>query len=181
MKLGLRHLLLGCLLGCANGYGSGEPGYTPIKDGGIEAAHSSELVCADNFCGQIVDKRTGATADCGKCQGYSQCGDNGIANVCGSSCMPLVAPDGDGGTYPVTPACDLYFGPGWAAGYGTALQFPFACNYVDPTSCMPIYNQEVTNEPCASSVCGPWLCCVVSPDAGALLPGAVVEGDGGLP
>lgn len=159
--------------------------YDPVIvecEGGSEAATPKELVCAPDFCGTIADKLTGATADCGSCPSGSQCGDNGKGNVCGSSCMPLTASDGDGGTYPVTPACTYAFGPDWNAGYGIGLQFPPSCSYADPNNCLPIYN-DPGNGPCAGTVCGAWICCVSDPDAGInpLLPGAVANNDGGLP
>ena len=183
MKLGLRHLVLVFACGCGGASSLDGATSTVVDAGTPDVAPIKELVCAEDFCGTIVDKVTGATANCGDCQGRSECGDNGIANVCGSSCMPLVAPDGDGGVYTITPACDYAFGPGWNAGYGIGLQFPYQCSYMDPNNCVPIDTQVPQGQPCASTVCGPWYCCVSDPDAGynPLLPGAVAGGDGGLP
>ncbi len=182
MKLGLLIVsaLVPGLVAC------GGSNYSPIIEtceGGTDAAPAKELVCASNFCGTIADKVTGATADCGQCQAGTQCGDNGVANVCGSACIPLTAPDGDGGTYTVTPACDYYFGSGWGTGYGTELQFPGSCLYTNPATCVPIDIPADPTKPCGATVCGSWICCADNPDGGypALLPGAVANNDGGLP
>lgn len=187
MKLGLLFAALvpACLAG-VYGCASGSSDYSPIIetcDAG-DAAPPKELVCAADFCGTIVDKVTGATADCGQCQGYSQCGDNGKGNVCGSSCLPYVNQDqATYGKYDVR-ACDYYFGgAGWGQGYGTELEFPPSCSYMDPNNCVPIYNPWPSNGACSGAVCGAFYCCVSNPDAGInpLLPGAVAGGDGGLP
>lgn len=182
----MKKLLAVCLAltGCSSS------SFVSISDAGLDATDEvetgvqKELVCGENFCGNIVDKTTGATADCGSCQGYNQCGDNGISNVCGSYCLPLTAPDGDGGIYTVTPACTYALGPGWWAGYATGgLQFFSACHYMDPNNCALINNPWPSNGECAGTVCGNWYCCLNDPDAGInpLLPGAVANNDGGLP
>lgn len=149
----------------------------------IDAGSKLELVCGSNFCGNVVDKNTGATANCGGCPASQECGDNGTANLCGSECMPMTAPTDDAGTYLITPACDLYFGPNWGAGYGTQMQFPPGCNFTNGNTCVAIFNQVIPNEPCGPTVCGSWICCVDNPEAGvpALLPGAIANNDGGLP
>lgn len=150
----------------------------------VEAGTTLELVCAYNFCGNIVDTNTGATADCGSCQGYAQCGDNGVANICGSVCMPLVSSDGDGGTYPLTPACNYQLGLDWWVGYASGVQFPSACNYMDPNACILINNPWPPNRVCGGTVCGSWYCCVDDVEAGLnpLLPGYIANNDaGGLP
>lgn len=180
MKLSLRYLALLACFGCGSSDNSAS---APVDAGAdVDAATPKELVCASNFCGHIVDKVNGAEADCGDCT-YGQCGDNGIANVCGAACMPLTAPDGDGGTYHITPACDYLAGPGWGAGYGEELQFPGACNYMNPDNCVYITISSPPNKPCGPTVCGNWYCCVSNPDAGVspYLPGAVANNDGGLP
>lgn len=168
--------------GCANG-GPDVVVEDITPDASAEAA--SELVCAPNFCGNIVDKNTGATADCGSCRGYSECGDNGVANVCGSACLPWVANDGDGGLYTVSPACTYAFGPGWWSGYAAnGEQFAAACDYMNPDYCVEITNPYPPNDgPCSSSVCGTFWCCLDDPDGGInpLLPGSVASNDGGLP
>jgi hypothetical protein len=185
----MKYIIAACaalLCGCAHGGPGDNVDWSALPDAGdAEAGPTLELVCAQDFCGTIVDKNTGATANCGSCTGYSECGDNGIANVCGSSCMPMVASDGDGGVYTVTPACNYAFGPAWWAGYAAAgEQFPPSCNYMDPNACVLITNPWPTNdEPCSGTVCGNWYCCLDDPDAGwnPLLPGAVANNDGGLP
>lgn len=143
-----------------------------------DAALPKELVCASSFCGTIADKVTGATADCGSCPSGSQCGDNGIGNVCGSSCMPYM----NQGALD-TRACDYAFGSGWGQGYGTEMEFPPSCFYMDPSVCVPIYNPWPSNGACSGAVCGAFYCCVSDADAGynPLLPGAVAGNDGGLP
>jgi hypothetical protein len=196
VKLGLLCGLVAvpaCLLSLVACEGSN---YSPVFvegcEGGTDATPPKELVCAADFCGNIVDKATGATADCGSCQGYSQCGDNGKANVCGSSCMPLMkspagtafCDDAGAGCTPYfTNACDLAFGPGWNAGYGVGMQFPASCSYMDPNNCVAITNPWPANGECSGEVCGSFYCCVDNPDAGynPLLPGAVAGNDGGLP
>lgn len=183
MNRGMILMLALVSVGCGTPEGSTYfPNYVAPEAG--EAA-PPQLVCGTDFCGNIVDKNTGATANCGSCSGYSECGDNGIANICGSSCMPMVAPDGDGGVYDISPACTYYFGPGWYTGYAdNGVQFPPSCNYLDMSACAYITNPWPTNgSPCSGSVCGNWYCCLDQPDAGwnPLLPGAVANNDGGLP
>jgi hypothetical protein len=181
VKLGLRHIALLILAaGCSSS------NYNPVVacDAGTDSAPTKELVCAKDFCGKIVDKNTGATADCGSCQGYSQCGDNGKANVCGSSCMPIENQDQKTyGKYDVR-ACDYYFGGSvWGSQYGTEMEFPPSCSYMDPNNCLPIYNAWPANGVCSGAVCGAFYCCVSNLDGGVnpLLPGAMADNDGGLP
>lgn len=182
MKLGLRCLALSIALlaiGCSNG------DYSPIIvacDAG-DAAPIKELVCGADFCGRMVDKNTGATADCGNCPSGSECGDNGISNVCGAACLPVTNTDvATYGKYNVA-ACDYSFGQGWGQGYGTEMQFPYACNYPNQATCVPIHVASEPNKPCGATVCGDWWCCVDNVDAGypALNSGAVANNDGGLP
>lgn len=182
----MKFVYLGLLVlaGCSGG---SDQTCSASDDAGMpaqEAGPSKELVCADNFCGNIVDKSTGITANCGSCYGHSQCGDNGVANACGSACLPTVAPDGDGGLYTVSPACTYYFGPGWWAGYAAnGLQFPANCNYANPNGCALINNPVPADGECGNNVCGNWYCCLDDPDAGyvPLLDGSVANNDGGLP
>lgn len=175
MKLGM-FLLVPLCVSCG---GATQPFDNP-SDAGVNAdtKPALELVCAENFCGNLVDKNTGAAANCGSCASTEQCGDNGVANVCGSACMPLVE-----ASHIVTPACDLAFGFGWATGYGTPVQIPAQCGFTNPLTCMEIDNQVLRGKPCAGTVCGPWICCADNLDAGtpALLPGSIANSDGGLP
>lgn len=171
-----------CLVGCAH---SVDDGFAPIDASEEESGPQKELVCAPNFCGTIVDKSTGATADCGSCPGYQVCGDNGVANVCGAECVPLTSTlQSDSGPYDVSPACTYAFGPGWFDGYASnGVQIPGGCSYTNPDNCAQVYNTVPQDQPCSSSVCGVWWCCLDQPDAGIdpLLPGAVADNDGGLP
>ena len=79
-----------------------------------------------------------------------------------ASCIPLTK----------TVACDEALGKDWGQGYGTELQIPYTCSYINQKACAPIH---IANEF--------WWCCVDNPDAGypALNPGAVANNDGGLP
>lgn len=183
MKLGLRCLALSIALlvvGCSNG------DYSPIKAapdaGSVDATPVVSLVCAEDFCGTITDKKTGSTTDCGSCREGTQCGDNNISNVCGASCLPYTNSDVvKYGKYNTT-SCDYYLGQYWGMGYGTEMQFPSSCNYMDTNNCLKINIPAKPNED-GCKICGEWWCCVSDPDAGVnpLLPGAVSNNDGGLP
>src|ERR1700722_826820 len=75
---------LSCVLGCSGANKDELFGDAWVSD--ADAGPKLQLVCADNFCGKIVDKGTGLTVNCGACTTNGVCGDNGIANVCGAQC-----------------------------------------------------------------------------------------------
>lgn len=182
MKYGLLCAVMLCT-GCG---GASTANLFSNWDAGPEAeAAPPELVCAPNFCGTIVDKTTGATADCGQCTGNTVCGDNGIANVCGAQCVPWTSDEqSDSGPYDVSPACTEALGPTWWVGYASGgVQLSAACSYTNPNNCVEIENPWPANGECSGSVCGIFWCCLNDPDAGIdpLLPGAVADGGTGLP
>ena len=174
----MRHKYIAALIllcGCGQNTDPGFPHDASISTS-LDGGPIIQLVCAADFCGNIVDKNTGITANCGACPSYSVCGDNNIPNVCGTACIPLRNND--------TAACDFHFGSGWGEQYGTEEQFSGACNYINTNACEPQINVPYPNiGPCAANVCGTWWCCVSNPDAGVnpLLPGSIANNDGGLP
>lgn len=143
-----------------------------------DIAPKLELVCASNFCGNITDKSIGITTDCGSCPIGSQCNDNNISNICGSSCLPFPSPDG--GTE--MPACNYGLGAGWYADYLATggIQVASACNYTNPEVCIPINIPEPATGICSGEVCGNWYCCLTGGQnpVNPFLPGANGE-DGG--
>lgn len=181
MKLGFLSVAVLCF-GCGGASALDLP--SNPDSGSTEASVKLELVCGPDFCGNITDKNTGITADCGSCQTGSVCGDNGVANVCGNSCVPSSAPTVDGGSFDVSPACTYALGPNWWAGYAShGVQLEASCRYVDPYSCVEIDNPWPSDGVCSGTVCGWHWCCLDDPAAGIdyLLPGAVAGDDGGLP
>jgi len=182
----MKHIIAVCATIFACGCANGGPDATWSVDASsdVDASVAQELVCGSDFCGNIVDKTTGATANCGSCPSYAECGDNGIANICGAACIPFTSLREDGGIYPVTQACDYYFGPAWWTGYASGgEQFPSACNYMNQLYCVEINNPQEPNKPCANTVCGSFWCCLydITDGINPLLPGAVANNDGGSP
>ena len=121
-----------------------------------------EVICPEYSCGELVTQE-GGTVDCGSCPSGSECGDNGFAHTCGSTCV--ARPDLD--------ACRYALGYEWGAGT-VVTELSGECNYANPETCLFVDVPWPADGICSADVCSTWWCCAGTP---ALVPGAA--GDAG--
>jgi hypothetical protein len=109
-------------------------------DAGQEIVH--DTACGDKQCGAVHNAVTDASSSCGNCETHpgTQCGDNGTANTCGDTCLPLAK----------SSACDYA-----TQEIGIWDEYSGECNFIDRSVCISVYLSP--DKPC--SQCGRYWCC----------------------